>query len=62
MLVRLAFGSRVGAVVDMLPHEAHAMLADGRASLPDAKAPPVDQPALARVDRGVPQHKRRAVR
>ena len=33
MLIRLAFGSRAGHVCDMSPHEARAMLADGRATL-----------------------------
>lgn len=41
MLIRLAFGAHAGEVVDFLPHEAHAMLADGRASLPDEAAPVV---------------------
>lgn len=36
MLIRLQFGVRAGHVIDMLPHEARAMLADGRATLPDA--------------------------
>ncbi len=31
MLVVLQFGSRAGEVHDFLPHEARAMLADGRA-------------------------------
>lgn len=39
MLVRMAFGLKAGHVVDMLPHEARAMLADGRASLPESAAP-----------------------
>jgi hypothetical protein len=30
MLVRLTFGARAGEVVDFLPHEARAMLSDGR--------------------------------
>jgi hypothetical protein len=33
VLIRLAFGSRAGHVCDMSPHEACAMLADGRATL-----------------------------
>jgi hypothetical protein len=33
VLIRLAFGSRAGHVCDMSPHEARAMLADGRATL-----------------------------
>lgn len=41
MLIRLAFGAHAGEVVDFLPHEARAMLADGRASLPDEAAPVV---------------------
>lgn len=64
MLIRLCFGSRMGQVMDFLPHEARAMLADGRAVLPDAE--PVPPPAPARVasrdDRGMPRGKRRAVR
>jgi hypothetical protein len=67
MLVRLAFGSRVGEVVDFLPHEALAMLADGRATRPDADVVAVDVPVqtahvAAREDRNIPRHKRRAVR
>lgn len=72
MLVRLTFGSRAGEVVDFLPHEAQAMLADGRAVRPDV-APtvvsPVAVPAAAgadrvasRADRGMPRGKRRVVR
>jgi len=51
MLVRLQFGSRVGEVVDFPPHEARAMLADGRATEPDAA--PVDRlpTPLAAVER-----------
>jgi hypothetical protein len=33
VLIRLAFGSRAGHVCDMSPHEARAMLADGRATI-----------------------------
>lgn len=61
MLVRLAFGSRAGEVVDFLPHEARAMLADGRAVLPDS-VPVVTATVAARTDRGMPQGKRRATR
>lgn len=66
MLIRLCFGSRVGQVMDFLPHEARAMLADGRAVLPDAEPVQTPPPAPARVasrdDRGMPRGKRRAVR
>lgn len=43
MLVQLQFGSRAGEVVDFLPHEARAMLADGRAVAvsDDDAVPPV---------------------
>jgi len=41
MLIKMAFGPQAGELVDMLPHEARAMLADGRASLPDEAAPVV---------------------
>lgn len=59
MLVRIGFGARLGKVVDMLPHEARAMLADGRATLPDAvDTPVVTAQVAARVDRGMPQKKR----
>lgn len=47
MLVQLHFGSRAGEVVDFLPHEARAMLADGRASLP----PSADAPVGVTLDR-----------
>jgi hypothetical protein len=61
MLVRVQFGSRVGEVVDFLPLEARAMLADGRAVLPDSV--PVTTAAVSgRVDRGMPEGKRRATR
>lgn len=70
MLVRLAFGSRRGEVVDFLPTEARAMLADGRASLPeiwaDAEAQPVlSVPAPAApvgADRGLPRGRPRRAR
>ena len=66
MLIRLCFGSRMGQVMDFLPHEARAMLADGRAVLPDAEPVPAPAPAPARVvsreDRGMPRGKQRAVR
>lgn len=60
MLVRLLFGSRAGEVHDFLPHEAHAMLADGRAVRPDQ--PVVTEQVAAREDRSMPRTKRRAVR
>lgn len=62
MLVKLAFGARVGQVVDYLPHEARAMLADGRATDPNAPAPVVAAQVVARSDRGMPHGKRRATR
>jgi hypothetical protein len=62
MLVRLAFGSREGQVVDFLPHEARAMLADGRAVLPDAPPAPAPDRVVSREDRGMPRGKRRAHR
>jgi hypothetical protein len=34
MLIRLECGARVGDIVDMMPTEARAMLADGRATVP----------------------------
>ena len=66
MLIRLAFGSREGQVLDFLPHEARAMLADGRAVLPDAVPVPASVPVVDRVasreDRGMPRGKRRSYR
>lgn len=62
MLIRIAFGARAGQVVDALPDAAHAMLADGRATLPDAPMPVVTEQVAARVDRDLPRHKRKAVR
>lgn len=66
MLVRLAFGSRAGQVVDFAPHEARAMLADGRATDPAREALPAPVPipdrVASRVDRGMPRGPRRQVR
>jgi hypothetical protein len=66
MLIRLTFGSREGKVLDFLPHEARAMLADGRAVLPDAepvqRTLPAGDRVASRADRGMPRGKRRAVR
>lgn len=62
MLVRMAFGSRVGEVVDFLPHEARAMLADGRATRveePSDRLPTPSSPVEARVDRVAPAVKAR---
>jgi hypothetical protein len=66
MLVELRFGSRVGTVADFPPHEARAMLADGRAvAVVDAGD---DAPASitarldARDDRGMPRGRRKATR
>lgn len=65
MLVRIAFGVSRGEVHDFLPHEARAMVADGRATWPEGSpfytAP--DTPVVAaREDRNIPRHKRRAQR
>lgn len=64
MLIRFAFGPLRGEVYDMLPHEARAMLADGRATDPNApdSVPVATEQVAARVDRGMPQGKRRATR
>lgn len=66
MLIRLAFGHRAGEVVDFLPHEAHAMLADGRASLPEVAAAPgvavVVERVEVRQDRVHPRAKHRRTR
>lgn len=64
MLVRFAFGAMTGEVHDMPPHEARAMLADGRCTDPNAAvvAPVVTEQVAARADRGMPQGKRRATR
>lgn len=64
MLVRVLFGSRSGEVCDFLPSEARAMLADGRAVLPETDtAPPLVSDRVAfRDDRGMPRGKRRAHR
>ena len=70
MLVRLTFGHQAGDVIDAQPWEARAMLADGRAVMPDVmpSAAPIDSVAVVldevtrRVDRGVPRHRRRAGR
>lgn len=61
MLVRIAFGAQSGEVVDVLPESAHAMLADGRATLPEA-LPVVTEHVATREDRGLPRHKRKAFR
>lgn len=68
MLVRITFGSRRGEVIDFLPHEAHAMLADGRATLPNATPSVprdvsiVEVQVAARSDRGMPATKPRRQR
>jgi len=73
MLVELRFGSRVGEVHDFPPHEARAMLADGRARrVPDGGpfwggeahegTPDAPQTVAARTDRVSPHAKRRARR
>lgn len=63
MLVRMQFGSRRGEVVDHLPHEARAMLADGRATLPESASPTaVSVSVEEREDRVAPGAKRRRTR
>lgn len=69
MLIRLMYGAREGQVVDLLPREARAMLADGRATLPSITPGDRDPaPALVtttvatRADRGMPRQHRRATR
>jgi hypothetical protein len=73
MLIEIRFGSRVGEVHDFLPHEARAMLADGRARrVPDgdsaagggalADIPDASQTVASRTDRIAPHAKRRARR
>jgi hypothetical protein len=70
MLVRLMFGHQAGDVIDAQPLEARAMLADGRAVVPDMMptAAPVNPVAVdlndvdRRVDRGKPRHRRHATR
>ena len=62
MLVLMQSGSRLGSVVDFPPHEARAMLADGRARLPEADAPVITSRVESRTDRGFPTDKRRKVR
>jgi hypothetical protein len=69
MRVVLLYGSRAGEEVDLPPRNAQAMLADGRARLPGtvhaghAEALPVVAVQVdARADRGLPRHRRRAVR
>lgn len=67
MLVVSLVGSRAGAVVDLPPVSARAMVADGRARWLDAPAVE-DAPAVvaaqvtARADRGLPATPRRARR
>jgi hypothetical protein len=70
MLVRMRFGSRRGEVMDFLPHEARAMLADGRAELPELAHAAAAQPErvvpdagdLPRMDRGMPRGRPRRAR
>lgn len=70
MLVRLRYGTRVGEVVDLLPQSARAMLADGRAELPELAHAAAAQPErvvpdagdLPRMDRGMPRGRPRRVR
>lgn len=72
MLVQFTFGRDNGRVVDVLPHEAHAMIADGRACWPEGSpfAPArvatdvavVSAQVNARSDRGMPRTKHRRTR
>lgn len=62
MLVRIMFGASRGDVWDMPPHEASAMLRDGRAVLPEVTTPAPAPTVEARSDRGVPRHQRKARR
>jgi hypothetical protein len=73
MLIALVVGPRAGQVHDVLPHEARAMLADGRARrVPDGDPlggweahegiPEAPQPVALRTDRIAPHAKRRARR
>jgi hypothetical protein len=73
MLVELLVGPRAGQVHDVLPHEARAMLTDGRARrVPDgdsaagggafADIPDVSSPVASRTDRIAPHVRRRARR
>ncbi len=66
MLVRITFGAKSGQVCDLLPDQARAMLADGRATLPDAVDAPVSpvltEQVASRMDRGLPPHKQRRTR
>lgn len=64
MLVRMAFGAQIGQLVWFREHEARAMLADGRATSPDApdSVPVVAAQVAARVDRAMPPTKARRTR
>lgn len=70
MLVRLRYGARVGEVIDLLPQSARAMLADGRAELPESAAGAEAQPVLSvpapaapvGADRGLPRGRPRRAR
>lgn len=69
MRVRLTFGLKAGEVVDLPVLSARAMLADGRATSPEApfaaasgELPHPMTQETAREDRGMPRGKRRAVR
>lgn len=62
MLVQLAFGSRVGQVLDLPPLEARALVADGRATWPEGSPFAVASPVMHETppaDRGMPRFKPR---
>ena len=61
MRVMTLVGTKAGQVVDLPPLSARAMLDDGRAVAPD-EVPVVTAAVVVRVDRGMPQGKRRATR
>lgn len=72
MLVVMQYGVSRGEVHDMPPHEARAMIADGRARWPEGSpfaaapavvsAPVVSARVDARDDRALPRHKRQGRR
>ncbi len=64
MLVTIAFGSRVGQVLDLPPLEARALVADGRATWPEGSPFAVVSPGIAAPaeDRGMHRSKPRARR
>ena len=63
MLVITHVGTKAGEVVDLPPLSARAMLADGRASLPDTEAAPAVVVVVAEPDSHAPARvKRRRTR